>query len=424
MVQEKFIIEGPTSLKGEIEVRGAKNATFPLLAAAILTDRECIIRNVPLIEDVFRMVELLKSMGARLDWIDKRDLKICCKEIDPAKKDEKIITKFRGSILLMGALLARFKKVKLPQPGGCLIGARSINTHLDAFSQLGVKIDKEDAYFVLEAPDKLKAEKVILEEFSVTATENLLLFLSSYPQKTVIKIADGDYCVQETGKFLQKMGAKIEGLGTHTIIVKGTKELKRAEHSVIFDPIEAGTFILMSAASKGKVLIKNVELEFLELIVKKLKNFGLKLEIKNNKEVLVKPWTHLKIGKVQAMPYPGVSTDLLPLFGVLATQTEGLTLLHDPLYEGRLKYLEELNKMGAQIIFADPHRAIVNGPTPLYGIQVSSPDLRGGASLIAGSLIAHGETVINNIYQIDRGYERIEERLQKLGAKIKRIASN
>ncbi len=424
MAQEKFIIEGPTPLKGEIEVRGAKNATFPLLAATILTDRECIIRNVPLIEDVFRMIELLKSMGAKLDWIGERDLKISCREIDPTKKDEKIITKFRGSILLMGALLARFKKVKIPQPGGCLIGARPINTHLDAFSQLGVKIEKEDSCFILEAPEELKNNQVILEEFSVTATENLLLFLSSYPQKTVIKIADGDYCVQETGKFLQKMGAKIEGLGTHTIIVEGTKNLQGVEHNVLFDPIEAGTFILMAAASKGKVLIKNVELEFLELVLKKLRRFGLEMEIQNNKEVLVKPWARLKIDKVQAMPYPGVPTDLLPLFGVLATQTEGLTLLHDPLYESRLKYLEELNKMGAQIIFADPHRAIVNGPTPLYGIQVNSPDLRGGASLIAASIIAHGETIINNVYQIDRGYERIEERLQKIGAKIKRISTN
>lgn len=424
MAQEQFIIEGETSLRGEVEVRGAKNAAFPLLAATILTREECILKNLPLIEDVFRMIELLKSMGAEIDWIGERDLKISCKDISPEKKDESIITKFRGSVLLMGSLLSRFKKVKLPQPGGCLIGARPINTHLDAFAQLGVKIEQDGSYFFLEAPEKLKSNKVILEEFSVTATENLLIFLSSYPQKTVIEIADGDYCVQDLGKFLQKMGARIEGLGTHRIVIEGVKNLKGGEHQIIFDPIEAGTFILMTAASKGRVLIKNAELEFLELVLKKLKRFGLDFEIPDKNQILVKPWVHLKIDKVQAMPYPGVPTDLLPLFGVLATQTEGLTLLHDPLYEGRLKYLEELNKMGAQIIFADPHRAIVNGPTPLYGIEVRSPDLRGGASLIAGALIAKGRTVINNIYQIDRGYEKIEERLQKLGAKIKRVTQN
>ncbi|MCD6429571.1 UDP-N-acetylglucosamine 1-carboxyvinyltransferase [bacterium] len=423
MSKEQFIIEGGKPLKGEIEVRGAKNATFPLLAAALLTQKECTLENIPLIEDVFRMIEILKSMGAEIDWIGERSLKIKAQNINPSKIDESIVTKLRGSVLLFGPLLARFKKVKLPQPGGCIIGARPIFTHLDAFAQLGVRITRDNSYFILEAPEKLQTNQVILNEFSVTGTENILLFLSAYPQKTIIKIADGDYSVQELGKFLQKMGVKIEGLGTHTITIEGKQELIGAQHKIIFDPIEAGTFILIAAVTKGTVLVKNVEIRFLELALKKMKDFGLPYEIKDNDKILVKPWPYLKIDKIQAMPYPGVPTDLLPLFGVLATQTEGLTLLHDPLYEGRLKYLEELNRMGAQIIFADPHRAIVNGPTSLYGIEVNSPDLRGGASLIAGALIAKGQTIINNIYQIDRGYEKIEERLQKLGADIKRVKS-
>ena len=418
---EKLIIEGGKALLGEIEVRGAKNATFPLLSATLLTENECLIRNIPLIEDVFVMIKILESMGAEISWVGKRDIKVSTKFVDPSKIDASLVTKLRGSVLLFGSLLARFGWVKLPQPGGCLIGARPITTHLDAFSQLGIQIEQDNNWFYLKVPKKIKTKRVILNEFSVTATENLLLFLSKVSQKIEILIADGDYPVQELAKFLRKLGVQIQGVGTHRIVIQGTKKLKGASHKILFDPIEAGTFILMSAASKGKVLVKNVEVEFLQLFLKKLKDFGLPFEIKKRNQVLVKPWSYMKIDKVQAMPYPGIATDLLPLFGVVATQTEGLTLLHDPLYEGRLKYLEELNKMGAQIIFADPHRAIIQGPTPLYGIEVRSPDLRGGASLISAALIAKGQTVINNVYQIDRGYEKIEERLQELGADIRRV---
>jgi UDP-N-acetylglucosamine 1-carboxyvinyltransferase len=419
---EKFVINGGIPLRGEIEARGAKNATFPILAATLLTNDECVVENIPLIEDVFRMIEILESMGVKVEKTGERSLKIKADNVEPEKIKGELVSKLRGSVLLFGPLLARFGQIKFPQPGGCLIGVRPISTHLDAFSQLGVEIRREDGYFILKAPETLKTNKVILNEFSVTGTENLLLFLSSYPQKTIIKTADGDYPVQELAKFLTKMGVTIEGIGTHTVIIEGKKELKGVKHTIMNDPIEAGTFILMAAATKGKVIVRNVEIKFLELVLKKLKDFGLPYEIIDQSSIKVEPWSLLKMEKIQALPYPGIPTDLLPLFGVLATQTEGLTLLHDPLYEGRLKYMEELNRMGAQIIFADPHRAIVDGPTPLYGIEVSSPDLRGGASLIAGALIAKGTTVINNIYQIDRGYEKIEERLQKLGVDIKRVS--
>lgn len=419
---DKLIICGGRTLRGEIEVRGAKNATFPLLSATLLTEKECLIRNIPLIEDVFVMIRILESMGAKIEWIGKRDIKISTKFVDPFKVNASLVTKLRGSVLLFGSLLARFGWVKLPQPGGCLIGARPITTHLDAFFQLGIQIEQNNNWFYLKVPKKIKTRRVILNEFSVTGTENLLLFLSSIPQRTEILIADGDYPIQELAKFLRKMGVQIQGVGGHRIVIRGRKKLKGATYKILFDPIEAGTFILMTAVAKGKVLVKNVELEFLSLFLKKLRDFGLPFEILKKKQILVKPWSYMKIDKVQAMPYPGIATDLLPLFGVIATQTEGLTLLHDPLYEGRLKYLEELNKMGAQIIFADPHRAIIQGPTPLYGIEVRSPDLRGGASLISAALIAKGETIINNVYQIDRGYERIEERLQRIGADIKRLS--
>jgi len=423
---KQFIIKGGKPLKGIIEARGAKNACFPILAATLLTDEECQIDNIPLIEDVFRFLEILESLGKKISWKGRRTIVVEENKVSGSKNlREDLIRKFRGSVLLLGPLLAKREKIRLPQPGGCLIGARPISTHLDAFSQLGIKIEtkvfKEGEYFQLEVGKDIKKE-VILNEFSVTATENILLFASAIPQETVIKIADCDYEVQELIKFLTKMGAKIEAIGPHSFSIKGDRRLKGVRHKLLNDPIEAGTFILMAAATKSEIVVKNVELSFLELVLKRLRDFGLPLEIIDDHTVKVKRWVSLKMEKVQALPYPGIPTDLLPLFGVLATQTEGTSLLHDPLYEGRLHYLNELNKMGAQIIFADPHRAIVNGPTVLRGVTVDSPDLRGGASLIVGALIAEGKTVINNIYQIDRGYERIEERLQKLGADIKRVA--
>jgi UDP-N-acetylglucosamine 1-carboxyvinyltransferase len=422
---EQFIINGGKRLKGTIEARGAKNACFPILAATLLTSDECLIENIPLIEDVFLLLEILESLGKEISWTGKRTIKIKEKTApDPDKIREDLIARFRGSVLLFGPLLARCGKLKFPQPGGCLIGARPISTHLDAFSQLGVKVEvrvsEKGEYFYLEI-GKTLGNNVILNEFSVTATENVLLLASRFAQKTIIKIADCDYEIQDLIRFLEKMGAKIETISSHSFAITGKKKLSGAKHKLMNDPVEAGTFVLMAAATKSELTVKNVELPFLEFVLKRLKDFGLPIEIKDKNTVKVRPWVSLRMEKVQALPCPGIPTDLLPLFGVLATQTEGTTLLHDPLYEGRLRYLDELNKMGAQIIFADPHRAIVNGPTELRGVIVDSPDLRGGASLIVGAMLAKGETVINNIYQIDRGYERIEERLQKLGASIKRV---
>jgi len=423
---EKFIINGGKVLKGEIEARGAKNAAFPILSATLLTDEVCIIDNIPLIKDVFNFIEILKTLGKKVDWVEERKIQIQGKLKEPNKETEELIKKLRGSVLLVGPILARLKRFNLPQPGGCLIGARPISTHLDAFKQLGVamevKVDKNREYFVLELKDKPN-NKVILNEFSVTATENVLLFASCFEEQTEIKIADCDYEIHDLIKFLTKMGAKITEIDSRGFLIKGSSKLGGAEHKIMNDPIEAGTFILMAAATKSELTIKNVEISYLELVLKRLKDFGLPIDIIDETTVEIKPWVVLKMEKIQALPYPGIATDLLPLFGVLATQTEGTTLIHDPLYEGRLRYLNELNKMGAQIIFADPHRAIINGPTELRGVGVDTPDLRGGASLIVGALLAKGETIINNIEQIDRGYERIEERLQKIGADIRREVS-
>ena len=419
-MSEKFIIRGGRPLRGEVRIRGAKNAAFPVLAACILTKDDCLISNLPLIEDVFKMIEILKKMGAEVFWTGKRKVKINCKNIKPSKIPFDLIGCFRGSILLLGPLLTRFSSLKFPSPGGCLIGARSIDTHLDAFRQAGIEISQKNNFYFFKKKKKSE-EKIILGEFSVTATENIMLFLSRNPQETTLKIADQDYQVQQLVKALNKMGAKIRRAGISCFKIKGSAKNKGFKHRLISDPIETGTFIAAALATGGEVLIKEAQLEFLDLFLKKLKDFGAKFKILNKKTIKILKSGQLHIDKIQSLPYPGIHTDLQPELGVLATQTKGETLIHDPLFEGRLKYLKDLNKMGASIVFQGANKAIVWGPTELSGIEIPSPDLRAGAALIIAGLIAKGETIIKNIYQIDRGYERIEERLCQLGADIQRI---
>jgi len=420
---DKFVIKGGRPLKGEIEVGGSKNAAFPILAATLLTKESCIITNIPLIEDVFKFIDILQAIGADIEWLGQREVKIQCKNIDIKKLPQEIISHFRGSVLFWGPFLARFGNFKTKSPGGCIIGARPLDTHFDAFSQMGVDVKQKGKFNQFEKKDiKLEEDhEVVLEEFSVTATENVLLYAASLDEKIILKIADQDYQVQELAKVLNKMGAKIKISGAHIFEITGSKNLKGFNHEIVSDPIEAGTFILLALATKGEILIKNVDTEHLTLFFKKLKKFGANFEFPDKKSVKVLFSPKFSMDKIQSMPHPGIGTDLLPLFGVLATQTKGATLIHDPLFEGRLKYLEELNKMGADIIFCDPHRAIINGPTHLRGIEMPSLDLRAGAALIVAGLIAQGTTTINNAYQVDRGYEKIEERLQKLGADIKRV---
>jgi UDP-N-acetylglucosamine 1-carboxyvinyltransferase len=424
-MSEKFIINGGKKLEGEIEVMGSKNTALPVLAATLLTTEPCEIDNLPLIEDIFKLLQVLEKMGAKVEWLSERRIRVQCKDIDIKKIPNELLGHFRGAVLLWGALLARFDNFKTKTPGGCVIGARPLDTHFDAFSQMGV-VSKEIGKFCsfkknIEIFNSKEDCEVILDEFSVTGTENVLLLAASQNKKTILKIADQDYQVQELAKVLNKMGAKVKDTGAHSFEIQGSNKLQGFSCNLIGDPIEAGTFIIAVLATRGNVLIKNVERDHLSLFLKKLKKAGANFEFPGKKEIKVLPSPKLVIDKIQSMPYPGIHTDLQPEFGILATQTKGATLIHDPLFEGRLKYLEELNKMGGDITFCDPHRAIVNGPTHLHGTEVPSLDLRAGAALIIAGLIAQGQTKINNIYQIDRGYEKIEERLQKIGADIKRV---
>jgi UDP-N-acetylglucosamine 1-carboxyvinyltransferase len=419
-MEEKFIIQGGKPLQGEVEIRGAKNAAFPILAASILTEETCVIDNIPLIEDVFKMIKILEGLGAEIIWKSKRKIEINTSKLVLSKMPINLVGKFRGSILLIAALLSRFSQVKMPPPGGCIIGARPIDTHLDAFEQAGVKISLENNQYTFKRNSSAeKSHEIVLREISVTATLNMLLFAAFNPKKTVIKIADMDYQVQDLIKVLEKMGVSVTMIGIRELEIVGKKRLKGFNHNLISDPIEAGTFIVAALATKGTITVKNAELSYLDLFLKRLKDFGAKFKIIDSKTIKILP-SKLKMDKIQSLPYPGIHSDLQPELGVLATQTKGPTLIHDPLFEGRLKYLDELNKMGADIIFCDPHRAIVYGPSQLQGIEIPSSDLRAGAAMIIAGLVAKGKTTIHNIYQIDRGYEKIEERLQGLGADIKR----
>jgi len=419
-MEEKFVIQGGIPLKGEVEIRGAKNAAFPILAASLLTKETCVIDNLPLIEDVFKMIKILEGLGAKISWVSKRKIEINCSNVKPSKIPSDLIKCFRGSILLLGSLLGRFSRVETPAPGGCVIGSRPIDTHLDAFRQAGVKIEEGKLYSFKRNGALEKSHEIVLREVSVTATENILLFSAVNSKKTIIKIADEDYQVQDLIRVLEKMGAEIKHTGIREIEIIGKKKLKGFKHSIVNDPIEAGTFIVATLATGGHVTIKNAELEYLDLFLKRLNDFGAKFKVLDPKTIEVLPSKNLRIDKIQSLPYPGIHSDLQPELGVLATQTRGPTMIHDPLFEGRLMYLNELNKMGADIIQCDTHRAIVYGSSKLQGTEILSSDLRAGAAMIIAGLIAKGTTTINNIYQVDRGYERIEERLQKLGADMKR----
>ncbi len=418
-----------------MDVRGSKNAATPMIAATLLAEEGVSkISNLPLIADVYKMISLIESVGAKVEWVGEREITVDATDISPESLDQKLVAQMRSSILVMGPLMARFGKLSIRHPGGCLIGARSIDTHLNGLESLGVKIEVEEFgatethdsgetkkahIYHLEA-DSLKGGEVVLDEFSVTGTENLLMAASLADGSVVIRIAAAEPHVQNLAVFLNKMGAEIEFLGANSYLVKGKKKLSGADHAVIPDYLEAGTFIIMGLASGGKLRVKNVPVDHLSLVLSKLKKFGGNLRITSESTVEV-GGGRLQIDKIQAMPYPGIPTDLQSPLGVLATQAEGLTLIHDPMYEGRLKYLEELNKMGAEIVMCDPHRAIINGPSKLHGTKLDPLDLRSGAALIIAGIIAEGTTIIKDVSQADRGYEEIDKRLREVGIDIKRI---
>jgi UDP-N-acetylglucosamine 1-carboxyvinyltransferase len=418
-----FEIKGGKRLSGSIDVRGSKNATTPILAATLLTREPCVISNIPLIEDVFRMLEIIADLGASVDWLGKRTVKICAKNINPKRLNVPLIKQLRSSILLLGSLSARFDSFSFHHPGGCVIGKRSVGTHFDALEKMGIRITDMDKKTYAINAKKRKAAYVVLKEFSVTATENAMMLAATLPGKTTIKIAAAEPHVEDLGKFLISMGAKIKGLGTHTLEIAGSKKLHGTKHEIIPDANEAATFLIMGVATKSPIKVNNIKEENLDLVLEKLREFGADFKVEKN-SIKIIPTRKIKaVEKIEARTYPGIPSDIQAPLGVLASQAKGETMIFDTLFEGRFNYLAELEKMGAQSKILNPHQVVIYGPAHLRGSVMKSFDLRAGASLIIAALCAQGTTTIEEIYQVDRGYEKIEERLKKLGADIKRVAS-
>ncbi len=418
---DKFIINGNRELAGEIEVRGSKNAAGPVLAATLLTAEPCIIDNLPLIADVKSTIGVLESLGAQVEWLGERKIKVTAAQINPENIDLEKVAKTRMSVALFGSLIGRVKKFTISAPGGDAIGLRPITVQLKALEKMGARIEKEGSVYRVER-DELAGKEIMLGEFSPTATQALMLAAVLAKGKTVIKGAASEMSVQDTSKMLVSMGANITWKGSHTIEIEGVEALHGCEHSVEPDNLEAGTFIVIAALTPGRVVIKNINFEYLDYFLYKLEEMGVNFD-RGDKQITVFYSPFLKPVKVQALPHPGFPTDLLPVILPLLIKAQGKSLIHDPLYENRLGYLQELRKMGADVEIVDPHRAFVFGPNNIEGAVVNSLDVRAGAVLVVAGLMAKGQTVVNDVFHIDRGYEKIEERLRGLGADIKRVTS-
>lgn len=414
---KQYLLEGGSKLEGEIKVKGAKNLALKILAASLLTDETFIINNLPEIGDVFRMIEILKDLGAKIDKIDAGKYSISTKSISKTQIDSKLAQSLRASITLVGPLLARCGEVKIPKPGGCIIGQRPIDMFLDGFQTLGVEITEQKNNFHLKAK-KLKGNSYIFNRISVTGTETLMMLASLIPGKTILKNCALEPEIPALADWLNANGAKINGAGTPTITIEGVKKIGSSLFTIMPDRIEAGTFVIMGLITNSPIKINNCQPKHLEIFLAMIKKAGGILEIGQN-HIITKPTKNFIATNLITHEYPGFPTDLQAPFTLLMTQAEGASLIHDPIFEGRLFFTDKLNQMGANIIMCDPHRVIVNGPTKLYGKKVDSPDLRAGMTLILAGLIAEGKTTINNVYQVEKGYENIAERLQSLGCKIK-----
>ncbi len=418
----KFIINGGKSLAGSIQVMGFKNAATPIIAATALTSRVCVLENVPKITDVLKLLSILEKMGSRQKWTGDHTLEIDNSGLKSRALEGDEVSQIRSSILLIGPLLARFGEAEFVTPGSCKIGRRQIDTHIEAFSELGVKVDynESDGRYRMTAFDKIAGE-AWLKEFSVTATENVLMLGSKYPVK--VRLAAIEPHVFDLVNFLNKLGANIRSAEAHSFETDPQGEPEgKIEHKIMNDPIEVGTFAVLAAATRSDIRILGVDAKYLEAPLRKLKEFGVRFELKGSDLEVYGTKSKLSAARVQTMPYPGLPTDLQAPLGVLATQAQGASQIFDTMYEGRLKYIEELKKMGADAAILDPHRALINGSSVLHGAVIDSLDLRAGATLIIAALTADGKTELGNIEQIDRGYENLDERLKKLGASIERVA--
>lgn len=427
----KFKITGRNKLNGDFQVFGAKNAALKMVAAAIMIPGKTILHNVPQIVDISRMIDVIESLGAKTEFQD-HTLSIDATAVKSFSPDENPIKKLRGSVVIVGPLLARFGRAHFSEPGGCLIGSRPIDSHLKAFESMDVSVEISDKgeKFFLQAGSKFKKGdiEVVLSEMSVTATENVMMAATLRSGKTTIKIAACEPEIVDLADFLNKAGAKISGAGTHTIEIEGVKKLESVEHTLIPDRIEAGTVIIAAAVCGGKVVIKNIIPDHLALVFSKLAEMSVDFEIiptKNGRaDVVVNQRSQLVApvsAKLDVRQYPGLPTDLQAPLAVLATQAKGETRIFETLFNMRFDYTKWLVEMGAKIDIVNPFLIEINGPSALHSQNIESSDIRGGAALVIAALCARGTTIISNVEYIDRGYENLDRRLHAIGAEIERI---
>ncbi len=429
---ETFVIDGGTPLTGTVVPAGNKNGALPILAASVLTSEELVIANVPRISDVDSMLALLEGIGVAVSWTGANEVTLCAKDVSgEAELDRDCAERIRASFLLAGPLLARFGRAAMPPPGGDVIGRRRLDPHLDALGALGATMT-HGRDIVLEAPEGgLHAAQIFMDEPSVMATENALLAAVLTPGETLIGNAASEPHVQDLARMLSKMGADIRGIGSNVMTVSGSDELGGCSHSIGPDHIEIGSFMALAGVTGGEMRIVNTDPPDLQMIRLVFSKLGLHTELEGG-DVLVPGGQKLvaarDVGeyksKIQDGPWPAFPADLTSIAVALATQCEGSVLIHEWMFENRLIFTDKLVLMGADITLCDPHRAIVSGPSRLRGERVDSPDIRAGMAMLIAALCADGRSEIGNVSQIDRGYERIDQRLRELGAKIERSGGN
>jgi UDP-N-acetylglucosamine 1-carboxyvinyltransferase len=425
---EKLIVQGGYPLSGEVTPSGNKNAALPLLAACLLTNEPVLLHNVPNIRDVQDMIALLQSLGADVERIDNHTWKIHASNLCSAELKPELCRRIRASILLAGPMVARTGELRLPPPGGDVIGRRRVDTHILAIRALGAEadFDRLNRVFVFSAK-KLTGADILLDEASVTATENAIMAAVTAEGTTILRNATSEPHVQELCHFLNTLGARIENISSNTLHIEGVNKLHGGEFTIGPDYLEVVSFIGAAALTRGSITINNAGSHYLGMIRLVLGRLGVEWQVDGDRiqvsapqKLVVEPDLGDAIPVINVMPWPSFPTDLMSIAIVIGTQSRGSVLFHDWMYPSRMFFTDKLVGMGAQIVLCDPHRCIVQGPTQLYGEVLESPDIRAGMALVLAALTAEGQSVIRNLGQIDRGYERIDEKLRLLGARVER----
>src|ERR671936_2483208 len=426
---EKLVIQGGAPLSGETVVAGNKNAALPGIAACLLTDEEVVLSNVPRIRDTEAQIALLEGLGVKVHWSGANQIRLQADAVVDTEVNEGLAARIRASFLLAGPLPARFGEARMPPPGGDFIGRRRLDPHLDAFRDMGARIEGDREIVISRPSEGLKPCGIFMDEPSVMATENALMAAALTPGGTRIANAASEPHVQDLARLLVAMGAEIDGIGSNVMTVRGRDKLGGAEHRICPDHIEVASFMALAAATKGELRIRETEPADMTMIRRQFRRLGLASAV-DGSDILVPPEQVLKVKsdlgdatpKIEDGPWPAFPADLTSIALALATQAEGQILIFEKMFENRLFFVDKLVAMGARIILCDPHRAIVYGPCRLQGERVDSPDIRAGMAMLIAALAAEGTSEIGNVTQIDRGYERIDLRLRDLGARIERVA--